>query len=249
MKNSKLYAIKLYPKQKLLLADKTAAVQSELQILQGLDHPNVVRLVEFFENPRHFVLVMEFAGHSNLSAYIQKHINPTFEVQIGILKQLLVGLSYLHGQMIVHGDIKLENILLDSHNHLTLVDFSLSRRVPSPDYLFLVRPFSLQAKSGTPIYLSPETVHKIPNSGLSADIWAFGVTAFRLLCGYFPFEGKPAYQLAHSYEALIAKIKQASPIYPQHLSSQVLEWLSSTLTPDPAQRPSAQTLLDTIPLC
>merc|ERR1719299_73585 len=92
-------------------------------------------------------------------------------------------MKYLHDGLIMHGDVKLENLLLDDdHERVKIIDFGFST---------IVKPGKkLKIFCGTPSYMSPEIVARKEYSGMCADIWAMGVLVYALLCGCFPFKGQ-----------------------------------------------------------
>ena len=115
-----------------------------------------------------------------------------------ILRELCLGVGYIHSRGIVHRDIKLENILLENTGQIKLCDFGVSTMVPI-DGTYLTE------CTGTPIYMAPEVVEcdakllrenndapkKKRNEGyrFSCDVWSLGVVLFALLYGNFPFQG------------------------------------------------------------
>lgn len=82
---------------------------------------------------------------------------------------------------VVHRDIKLENILLDSNHNIKIIDFGFSIIIPDDK--------KLKIFCGTPSYMSPEIVSKIEYVGSKADIWALGILLYVMLQGKFPFKG------------------------------------------------------------
>ena len=104
-----------------------------------------------------------------------------------IFRQILDGLIYLHSKDIIHRDIKLENILLNTSNQVKICDFGVSREVVKGEFL--------KNKCGTMAYIAPEVISENVNNfikqgyyGPSADIWSLGVLLYIMLSGYFPFK-------------------------------------------------------------
>jgi len=126
---------------------------------------------------------MEFIGLQSLHAYLKPKPNrrlPEVEAK-KIFKQLIEGLNHLHQKNIVHRDIKLENILLDSKLNLKIIDFGFSIEHPKDK--------TLNVFCGTPSYMAPELAMKKDYYGHLIDIWAAGILLYVLLVGYFPFRG------------------------------------------------------------
>jgi len=92
--------------------------------------------------------------------------------------------SYCHDTDVIHRDIKLENIMLQTADNyaIKLIDFGFAIRVPSDKKLNIF--------CGTPSYMSPEITKKKEYYGKPADVWSLGVVLFALVCSRFPFKGK-----------------------------------------------------------
>mmetsp|Transcript_11301 Transcript_11301/g.25033 ORF Transcript_11301/g.25033 Transcript_11301/m.25033 type:complete len:591 (+) Transcript_11301:33-1805(+) len=163
-----------------------AGLRQEVQLVKGLDHPNIVRLCETFEDRNNLYLVMElFDGGEILQNLVSLGSPcPGFsEGEAGhIIRQVLRAVNYLGTLNIVHRDLKLENVMLVravdcTSTPLKLIDFGLATTVP---------PGGLRAQKGTKWYLAPEVLARQPY-GLAVDMWACGVMVFMLLCGKPPF--------------------------------------------------------------
>ena len=98
-----------------------------------------------------------------------------------IFRQIAEGVAYLHGEKIVHRDLKLENILISDDKIIKIIDFGFSTSVKGDK--------KLQFSCGTPHYMSPELAQKKDYLGPPADIWALGVLLFIMLTGKLPFFG------------------------------------------------------------
>ena len=96
----------------------------------------------------------------------------------------------MHGVGVVHRDIKLDNILLDSKGNVKIGDFGVSRRIEQEEEL-------LFEQCGTPAYIAPEIVQEIGYKGLPVDIWSAGVCLFALLYGNVPFKANQIGDLTH----------------------------------------------------
>ena len=176
--------------------------QREAKAVAGLRHPNIVQVFDFDTYEGHPYIVMEYLKGPSLSSYLQSlHKNElklSFE-QIGqLLKFLVAGLDYAHGQGIIHRDIKPANILLHSKNrdftensmltkHIepVITDFGLARIVHSGQQT------ASGLVSGTPAYMSPEQARggKVDHR---TDIYSLGIIMYELIAGRVPFEGDTA---------------------------------------------------------
>jgi serine/threonine protein kinase len=146
-----------------------------------------------------------------------------------IYAQLISALSYLHSKCIAHRDIKLENVMLDSHANVKLIDFGFSTQIPNTQRVRLF--------CGTPSYMAPEIVKKTEFCGPPTDIYASGVLLFAFFCGRFPFKGKDDKEL---YD----KIATAELEIPPHVPEQARSLLQLLLQKEADQRPTSTELMN-----
>ena len=148
-----------------------------------IDHPNIVRLVEVFEDDRHICLVMELMKGGEILQQINDREEFYEEEAREIIAQVVDAANYCHELGIIHRDIKPENLLLSDINfhHLKLVDFGLSRQ------LDLSMANDLATTScGSPNYVAPEII-KGKKYGPEVDFWAIGIVTYVLLSSQAPF--------------------------------------------------------------
>jgi calcium-dependent protein kinase len=158
------------------------ALNHEISILENVDHPHVVRLIDHFNDNAGTYLVMELCAGGRLTDYIA-HMQDFRENDVSFLmQQLLQAIKHLHSHNVIHRDVKLDNMMLESRgplreNALKLIDFGLSCicAAGSETRLFV----------GTPDYISPQAIDGCYDS--KTDLWSCGVSMYCLLCGYLPF--------------------------------------------------------------
>lgn len=178
----------------------------EAQLLSTVDHPGVVRVIDFESNKKDgTVLVLELADGDTLENALK--LGP-FEPKraIRVLLQLAEGLSAVHERGIIHRDLKPQNIVLGpgprGDEQARLLDFGIARLMEldsdsdtpkKPEHLVGADPFmSLPGQAvGTPAYVAPEQAMAQPVDPRT-DVYAFGVVAFRMLAGRLPFDGPDA---------------------------------------------------------
>jgi calcium/calmodulin-dependent protein kinase I len=147
------FAVKVLSKKKMSEEDKIA-MQTEIDILKQVDHPNVVKLIDVFEDERHWCLVMELMqGGELFDQILEKEFFSEQEAREAT-KSIIQAIRYCHQQGIVHRDIKPENLLLQSKElgitSLKIADFGLAR---------LLQENSMASTTcGTPGYVAPEVL-------------------------------------------------------------------------------------------
>lgn len=216
-----IVAIKVIPKNKLKTDEDISLMRTEFSIYKKLDHPHIIHFYDAFEDQNYIYFVLEHAEKGEISRTLQK--GPISESQARmILFQLLSALDYLHNEVhIIHRDIKLENIIIDHFQNTRLTDFGLSTFF-NPDHPFVT------AVVGSPVYVAPELVLRHPYS-TPIDIWCLGVLLYTMIVGHYPFYETKELSLAHM-------IVESQPIYPESLSSSIIDLLSHLLDKNPQTR-------------
>ncbi len=163
----------------------------EARLLSSVEHPAVVRVIDFGHSQDATCLVMEFAeGETLLQALTTGPLTP--ERGRRVLLQLAEGLAAIHAKGIIHRDLKPENVVLTPGprgEQARLLDFGIAKLLqPDPDSKGLSQ---VGVVLGTPEYLSPEQAMGNPLDARS-DIYSLGVLAYRMLSGVLPFAGPNA---------------------------------------------------------
>ncbi|CAK8985372.1 unnamed protein product [Durusdinium trenchii] len=181
------------------------ALKNEIFISKKVDHPNVVKLYEIFEDNENLYLVLELCSAGHLFAYIRAQRSPLKDHQsVVIMRQVLQGVNYLHSCHIVHRDLKPQNILVvrsdisrDAGNSLRISDFGLSCEFEPGQVL--------TAQVGTTAYMAPQVLLKSYTE--ICDVWSCGVILHILLSGFLPFLGRDASKESIRREILRGKLK------------------------------------------
>ena len=119
-------AVKLFRRDLMTSEVEKSQLLKEISILRSLDHPNIIRTYEFFEDTKRLYLVMEYCSGGELFTEILKRQSFSERDAARIMYQILSAVSYLHSFQIIHGDINPENILLEDKNdslNIKLADF------------------------------------------------------------------------------------------------------------------------------
>ncbi|TDL98734.1 Stk1 family PASTA domain-containing Ser/Thr kinase [Macrococcus brunensis] len=182
--------------------DKERAVkrfEREVENATTLSHPNIVKVLDVDEDDQHYYLVMEYIDGPTLSDYIQDKGRLSVEEAIFFTKQILRGIGHAHHHMIIHRDIKPQNILMTHDHVLKITDFGIARVLSETAMT------QTNHIMGSVHYLSPEQA-KGKAIDESSDIYAIGVVLFEMLTGKPPFEGESAVSIA------IKQIQEALPL-------------------------------------
>lgn len=193
-------------------------ILNEINILKKIDHPNIVKIFEFYSNKSKYYLILEFCEGGNLYEFLDENKLSEFQV-IYIMFQILSAMNYCHNMNILHRDLKPDNILIKkSENGLCRVkicDFGTS-------YIFKKGEKQKEA-IGTLNYMAPEVLKEKYNQ--KCDLWSCGVIMYILLTGRKPFVGRDDIEvmskiLSNSYNKnLINKYNR----YTKDLLSKLLE--------------------------
>jgi serine/threonine protein kinase len=173
-----------------------------------LDHRNIVRVFDFAAGDLTY-LVMEHVPGMRLGEVIEQQGPMAVDTAAEVVLQLLAGLDEVHRHGIVHGDVKSDNVLLetlrDGTPHVRLFDFGLARFLRERATVFD------QVVSGTPEYLAPEVIRGAPPT-MAADIYGCGVILYELITGDTPFAGGSSTEiLARQLEAPIVPLSWRCP--------------------------------------
>ena len=168
-------------------------VKNEINILRNLDHPNIVKIIEFYSTEDAYYVITDYCPSGELFNQINNSYN---EFQLAVLfYQIFSGLYYLHANNIIHRDLKLENILLSEieknyksnlkYFWIKIIDFGTSKI------------FSKHRKEksivGSSYYIAPEVLNQCYNE--KCDTWSVGVILYMLICGKPPFDGKDDFEI------------------------------------------------------
>ena len=227
-------AVKIVSKKLLNSPEKQAWFHSELRILRRLDHPNILRLFESFEDTRNWYLVTELCTGGELYEGIVRTGYLSEAQTAEYARQILSCVAYCHEHGVVHRDLKLDNCLLETQepgSRLKVIDFGTATEW-TPGQRFA-------DKMGTPYYIAPEVLSR--NYTEKCDLWSVGVCIYILICGLPPFPGTSDAQILHRVRR--GKFEFHSPEW-DLVSFEAKHLLCQLLTKDPERRISAREALD-----
>lgn len=206
-------------------------VQSDIQKLQTLSHPNIVGLVQVMSSRTRLYVISEYAAGGELYDALQEYEECRFPETIArfYFRQLVNGLAYCHRHNVYHGDLQGDNLLLDGMGNLKIsrVGMKNVKHQQTDEEL-------MHCQVGPPpYYLAPETLETSVGDDVKSDAWSIGVILFYLLTGKHPFDGL-------STVGVCFKIMKASYEFPPWVSIEAQSCVSRLLTVDVTERASLE---------
>jgi len=174
-----MVAIKIIDKSKV---EDMGDITREIEIMQMVNHKNVIQLFEVFDEAKKMNLIMELVTGGELFDRIVEKQNYTEREAADTVHTLCDALHHLHILKIVHRDLKPENLLYSSPKEdavIKVADFGLARMVSGTDMM--------KTACGTPGYVAPEILNNKGYDSSAVDLWSTGVILYILLCGFPPF--------------------------------------------------------------
>lgn len=246
-------------------ANQAARFAREAQLVSALDHSNVVGIADVGVAPEGFLfLVMAYVDGCSLRDVSARYGEVLWAMPI--LRQLADALAAIHGQGIVHRDIKPGNVLIsggDDAPRVQLTDFGIATTAPeddtdgdeaaaareaaaaAPALDTLTGHLTVRTRTqtgmllGTPLYMAPELSFGARDATPAADVFAFGVMAYELLSGLRPYSDPPVSAQHRGGYAATPRLCPGIPL-------RVAELLRRCLSSDPAARPTAAALVATL---
>lgn len=172
-------ALKIIARKKLISRDMVGRVEREIEYLQLLRHPHIIKLYTVIKTPNEIIMVLEYAG-GELFDYIVSHGRMPEEKARRFFQQMLCAVEYCHRHKVVHRDLKPENLLLDENLNVKIADFGLSNIMTDGNFL--------KTSCGSPNYAAPEVISGKLYAGPEVDVWSCGVILYVLLIGRLPFD-------------------------------------------------------------
>ncbi|EEP76981.1 calcium/calmodulin-dependent protein kinase [Uncinocarpus reesii 1704] len=210
-------------------------VYDELDMLQRLHHPHIVRFHDWFESRDKYYIVTQLATGGELFDRICDYGKFTEKDASQTLLQVLDAVNYLHERNVVHRDLKPENLLYLTRaqdSELVLADFGIAKMLDNPTDV-------LTTMAGSFGYAAPEVMLK-QGHGKAVDMWSLGVITYTLLCGYSPFRSE-------NLQDLIDECRSGSIVFHERywrdVSKDAKDFILTLLQPDPTKRATSKEAL------
>mmetsp|Transcript_121632 Transcript_121632/g.242308 ORF Transcript_121632/g.242308 Transcript_121632/m.242308 type:complete len:500 (-) Transcript_121632:244-1743(-) len=225
-------AVKIVAKAKMKTVER---FKIEVALMKMMDHPNIIKLFETFEDARSIYLIMELCAGGELFDRIVEAGHFSEAIAAHLMQQIVRAIYYMHEHLVTHRDLKPENFLFVDKGPLDastvkIIDFGLACKF-EPGQL-------LKTKAGTPYYVSPQVLSGSYDH--SADVWSVGVIMYVMLCGYPPFGGEQD-------EDVLAKVRLGNFSFPskewKNISDDAKELIRHMLKLNPKERFTAQQAL------
>ncbi|KAA8899997.1 kinase-like domain-containing protein [Sphaerosporella brunnea] len=230
IRTGQLAAAKMVPKLQQMketdspLTDQEGIVAREIAVLKLLDHPNLIKLLDIYEDEFEFCLIMEYCPNGELFQVLSNW-GPLNETEaVPMFRQILSAVYYCQMINIAHRDLKPENILLGRNNVIKVSDFGLSAISP--------KKIPISGTCGSPHYAAPELVEGRSYDGRMVDIWSLGVVLYVMISAASPYGNISQTNIS----GLLKKVRRADIVMQPFFSPAAKDLLWKMLQIDPNKR-------------
>ncbi|TWU77064.1 hypothetical protein ED733_007968 [Metarhizium rileyi] len=198
------------------------AIEREVAILKLIEHPNIMKLYDIWENRSEIYLILEYIDQGDLFTFINSRGRLTEEVSMCFFRQMMSAISYCHSFNVCHRDLKPENILITADLQIKIADFGMAA-------LHQTATHQLATACGSPHYAAPELLKNKQYRGDRADIWSMGVILYAMLSATLPFDDP-------DLRVMMAKTKKGHYEMPKFLSPEAEDLIRRMLQVNPDRR-------------
>jgi serine/threonine protein kinase len=203
-------------KLKVAMYTNPAKIKKEVEFMLSLNHPNIVKIFDFFDESGDVYIVMEYVEGKTLKEIVNFSGKLNVNNAILYVQQICSALNYAHVQNIIHRDIKPQNIMVDNNGQVKIIDFGIAKSKLSEET-------ATKSFFGSLYFVSPEQIsgQKISEK---TDIYSTGILLFYLLSGKFPFTGEKEYDVALKHiEKPISRITEIVSDVPQSVENIIIK--------------------------
>ncbi|KAI0703486.1 Pkinase-domain-containing protein [Cytidiella melzeri] len=226
-------ACKVVTKQSLKTKKAKTKLYAEIKIHRALDHPNIVKFQECFEDSENVYMTLELCHNGSLMDMLRRRKRFTEAESRFFMVQLSGACHYMHNHQVIHRDLKLGNIFLDSKMNVKVGDFGLAALIENPGE-------RKKTICGTPNYIAPEVLFDTANGhSFEVDTWSIGVILYTLVIGRPPFQTKDV-------KSIYKRIRNNEYEFPPDrlVSSEVQTLIQQILAHNPEERPLIHDIID-----
>lgn len=226
------------------MREMVAALDSEIDTMQHLDHVNIVQYLGCERKETSISIFLEYISGGSVGSCLRKHGKFEESVVSSLTRQTLAGLAYLHREGILHRDLKADNILLDVDGTCKISDFGISKKTDN-----IYGNDKSNSMQGSVFWMAPEVVRS-QGQGYSAkvDIWSLGCVVLEMFAGRRPWAKEEAVGAIYK----LGSLNEIPPIpedVSSNISAQAVGFMYDCFTIAPSERPTADTLLSRHPFC
>nr|4PDP_A Chain A, Serine/threonine-protein kinase RAD53 [Saccharomyces cerevisiae]4PDP_B Chain B, Serine/threonine-protein kinase RAD53 [Saccharomyces cerevisiae]4PDS_A Chain A, Serine/threonine-protein kinase RAD53 [Saccharomyces cerevisiae]4PDS_B Chain B, Serine/threonine-protein kinase RAD53 [Saccharomyces cerevisiae] len=241
----KTFSVKIISKRKVI--GNMDGVTRELEVLQKLNHPRIVRLKGFYEDTESYYMVMEFVSGGDLMDFVAAHGAVGEDAGREISRQILTAIKYIHSMGISHRDLKPDNILIEQDDPVLvkITAFGLAKVQGNGSFmktfcgtLAYVAPEVIRGKDTS---VSPDEYEERNEYSSLVDMWSMGCLVYVILTGHLPFSGSTQDQL---YKQIGRGSYHEGPLKDFRISEEARDFIDSLLQVDPNNRSTAAKALN-----
>ncbi|WVQ73992.1 hypothetical protein IAR50_003573 [Cryptococcus sp. DSM 104548] len=218
----------------------------EISITRSLEHENICRLIDWYEDPQHISLVLEYVDGGDLLDYIMGYEGPgnsgiPEELAAAFALQICSAMAYTHSLGVTHRDLKPENILLNKNASgpptLKIADFGLAKMVHAGTML--------TSMVGTPVYVAPEIMMQSENGYENVvDSWSIGIIVYSMMTKALPFDERSEDPVDVRIKARFTQEWDHHLLQEWGISALAIDFINRLLAKDPKERMTMKEALE-----
>ncbi|KAJ9053515.1 Serine/threonine-protein kinase plk1 [Entomophthora muscae] len=223
--NGQRYCCKAIWKKAIKTENEKDKIRSEIRINSNLKHERIVTLHSCFEDDEFVYIILEICDKQSMMELLRRRKQLTEEEVRYYLLQIIDAMEYCLSKRVIHRDLKLGNVFIDSDMTIRVGDFGLATQLQGLDE-------RKKTICGTPNYIAPEVLFDREGHSFEADMWSIGIIIYTLIIGIPPFQ-------TNSTKKLYSKIRSGDYTFPPNkkISEEAKDLITKILTNDPDQRP------------
>ncbi|KAL7960101.1 hypothetical protein V8C34DRAFT_321911 [Trichoderma compactum] len=198
------------------------SIEREVAILKLIEHPNIMKLYDIWENRSEIYLILEYIDQGDLFTFINTKGRLSEEVAVYFFRQMISAIAYCHSFNVCHRDLKPENILITADLQIKIADFGMAA-------LHQTTTHRLATACGSPHYAAPELLKNRQYRGDKADIWSMGVILYAMLSATLPFDDP-------DLRVMMNKTKKGQYKMPEFLTPEAEDLIDRMLQVNPDHR-------------
>jgi serine/threonine protein kinase len=233
LETGEVVAVKTMKQNTDVKQSEVDALQTEVELLKKLVHPNIVKYIDSIRINDELHIVLEYMENGSLRSLCDKFDGFSESLVAIYVTQVLNGLVFLHSQGVLHRDVKGANILTTKDGSVKLADFGVAMTI-SDD---ASSSNQVDTVVGSPYWMAPEII-EMQGPTAACDIWSLGCTIIELLTG------KPPYMELDPMAALFRIVQDDHPPLPQGTSEALQNFLLQCFEKNPTSRSKATELIE-----